>query len=330
MASHPDQLWIGGVAQAQVGSLAQVKAGTFYYDTTAKVLYAGTNPSAGARASDLVKAMTVQSAGNVLRGFGIRKYAPSVPDMGTVTAYAGGTTVENVSLSDNATTGISVGGAGNILRNVTAARNGLLGVHANYSDGLRVTNLVAFGNNAEHFNTSPVSGGIKITRSRDVTVANSALIKNIGPGIWMDESVYNMKVLNNDSLRNTGTGISIEISSTLAAANNLVVGNGSGGLKINDVSNVDIWNNTLLNNQRNLDITQDARRGNNAGDAGHDPRQAFPDPTMTWINGPIAVHNNVISGATGNCMVCVEDYAHQLSADQMRVSNNGNVYQRTK
>jgi hypothetical protein len=192
-----------------------------------------------------------------------------------------------------------------------------------------VTNLVAYGNNAEHFNTSPVSGGIKITRSRDVTVANSALIKNIGPGIWMDESVYNMKVLNNDSLRNTGTGISIEISSTLLAANNLVMGNGSGGLKINDVSSVDVWNNTLLNNQRNLDITQDARRASNLSDAGHDPRQAFPDPTMTWINGPIVVRNNVIAGATGNCMVCVEDYAHLLSAAQMQVNNNGNVYQRT-
>jgi hypothetical protein len=329
MAAHPDQLWIGGVAQQQVSSLALVKAGTFYYDTTAKVLYTGTNPSAGARASDLIKAISVQSSGSVLRGFGVRKYAPSVPDMGTVVAKQGATTIENVAITDNATTGLSIGGAGNILRDVTAARNGLLGVHANYSDGLRVTNLVAYGNNAEHFNTSPVSGGLKVTRSRDVTVANGAFVKNIGPGIWMDESVYNMKIVNDDAIRNTGNGISIEISGTLVASNNLVVGNGSSGLKLNNISNAQVWNNTLINNKRNLDITQDARRQTNAGDAGHDPRQAFPDPTVPWITGPDSISNNVISGQTGNCMVCVEDYAHLLSAEQMRISANGNVYQRT-
>ncbi|MDQ1583766.1 MAG: hypothetical protein QOF36_1820, partial [Microbacteriaceae bacterium] len=59
------------------------------------------------------------------------------------------------------------------------------------------------------------------------------------------------------------------------------------------------------------------------------PRQAFPDPTMTWITGPTTIRNNVISSGSGNCMVCVEDYGHQLSAEQMRISNNGNVYQRT-
>ena len=32
MASHPDQLWVNGVAMTQVGSKAQVRPGTFFYD----------------------------------------------------------------------------------------------------------------------------------------------------------------------------------------------------------------------------------------------------------------------------------------------------------
>ena len=120
----------------------------------------GTNPgSQEVRASDLQKAISVQSAGFALKGVGVRRYAPSVPDMGAVTAWKGGALFENVSFTDNATTGVSLGGDGNTLRSVTAARNGLLGVHANYSDHLTLDGVLAADNNAEHFNTSPVSGG---------------------------------------------------------------------------------------------------------------------------------------------------------------------------
>jgi hypothetical protein len=84
----------------------------------------------------------------------------------------------------------------------------------------------------------------------------------------------------------------------------------------------------LTNNNRPINIVQDARRASNQSTPGHDPRQPFPDPTMTWINGPVEVRNNVIAGTTGNCLLCVEDYSKQLSAEQMQVTALGNVYQR--
>ena len=49
---------------------------------------------------------------------------------------------------------------------------------------------------------------------------------------------------------------------------------------------------------------------------------------MTWINGPVEVRNNIIAGTTGNCLLCVEDYSKQLTAEQMQVTALGNVYQR--
>ncbi|WP_055810980.1 right-handed parallel beta-helix repeat-containing protein [Leifsonia sp. Root112D2] len=329
MAAHPDQVWVGGVAQAQVASRTQLAPGRFYYDTAARTLYLGTDPRGGnVRASDLQKAMTIQGSGTVLRGFGVHRYAPSVPDMGSVTSYGGGCTFENMAFNDNATTGLSVGGVGVTLRNVTAARNGLLGIHGNQADSLKATGLLASGNNAEHFNTSPVSGGMKVTRSRGVQVTDSAFVRNLGPGLWMDESVYNMTIANNDVVGNASHGIAIEISAKVILANNLVTGNRGDGFKVNDTSDVSIWNNTLTDNVRNLDVVQDLRRASDRSVPGHDPRQAFPDPTMTWVLKSITIHNNVISGGSGNCLLCIEDYSHQYSAAQMQVSSDGNIYQR--
>ncbi len=329
MAAHPDQVFVGGVAQAQVASRSQVRPGTFYYDTAAKQLVLGTNPGSGqVRASDLQKAITVGSAGFTLKGVGIRRYAPSVPDMGAVTSYQGGATFENVAFLDNATTGVSLGGSGNTLRQVTAARNGLLGVQVNNSDNLTLTGVLAANNNSEHFNTSPVSGGVKITRSRGVDVRNSAFLRNASHGLWFDESVYGMTVANNDSIGNVGNGIVIEISSTATLVNNLVTDNQKSGIKLDDVSSSQVWNNTLTGNVKNLDITQDARRGNNPADAGHDTRQAQPDPTMPWITGPVTVRNNVIGNGSGNCLLCVQDVTKVMSAEQMRVNADYNLYRR--
>ena len=329
MAAHPDQVWIGNAAQQQVASRSQVRPGTFYYDTAGKTLVLGTNPgSQEVRASDLQKAISVQSAGFVLKGVGVRRYAPSVPDMGAVTAWKGGALFENVSFTDNATTGVSLGGDGNTLRSVTAARNGLLGVHANYSDHPTLDGVLAADNNAEHFNTSPVSGGVKITRSRIIDIRDSAFLRNQAAGLWLDESVYGMTIAHNDAIGNAGNGISLEISSTATLVDNVASRNTSAGIKLNNISSAKVWNNTLSDNARNLDITQDSRRGNNPSDAGHDPRQAFPDPTMTWVTGPVTIRNNVISGGTGNCLLCVEDYSHQLSAERMQISSDYNLYRR--
>jgi hypothetical protein len=331
MAAHPDQLWVGGTAMKQVASASQVTAGTFFYDTAAKTLVLGSNPSGKeVRASDLQKAIVVGSAGFTLKGVGVRRYAPSVPDMGAVTDYQGTGTFENVSFTDNATTGIALGGSGHTLRNVTVARNGLLGVQTNNSDNLTLDGVLAAGNNAEHFNTSPVSGGVKITRSRNITVENSAFVDNLSHGLWFDESVYNMTVVHNDSLRNAGNGIVVEISAKASIVDTVSSNNAMDGLKLNDIGGgVQVWNNTFTDNtNRNLEITQDARRGDNASDAGHDPRQAFPDPTMTWITGPDTIRNNIISGGSGNCLLCVEDYSHTYSAAQMGIDADYNLYRR--
>ena len=223
MAAHPDQVWIGDTALRQVGSRAEVVPGTFYADYAAQALVTGTDPTGtDVRASDLTLAYSVYSPGSVLRGIGIRRYATSIPLVGTVRMDGPGDSIENVMVSDNATTGVTVDSTNVTLRNVTAVRNGLLGLHANYADGISLSNVLATNNNTEHFNQSPVSGGTKITRTRGITVRDSVFSDNFGYGLWLDESCYDMTVVGNTIATNSAHGLSVEISARGTVADNVV------------------------------------------------------------------------------------------------------------
>jgi hypothetical protein len=328
MAAHPDQIWVDGVALKQVGSRSQVTGGTFFHDRGANRLYIGSNPAGKqVRASALVKAFEVRSSNSVLRGFGIRRYAPSVPDLGAVTLERSGIRLEHVAVWDSSTTAISAVASGVTLRNVHVARSGMLGVHGNNSDGLVLDRVLSENNNTERFNTAPVSGGVKVTRARDITVRDSVFRDNRGPGLWLDESVYDMTITGNEMRDNLGHGASVEISAKAVFADNVVAGNGGHGIKVNNTSDVRIWNNTFVGNGRSINLVQDGRRHGPSA-AGRDPR--YPnDPTMTWLLGPVEVFNNVIANPqSGNCLLCVEDYSGQRSAEQIGVVADSNVYNR--
>ncbi|QRQ79991.1 right-handed parallel beta-helix repeat-containing protein [Glutamicibacter protophormiae] len=330
MAANPEQVWISGERQTQVQNLAALKAGTFYVDKSANKLYLGTNPNGKkVEASTLIKAMSIRAAKTTVDGINVKRFSPSVPDMGAITAEKSGITLKNLSVQDSATTGINVSATNNTISNVKISGSGMLGMNAVYADGLQVQNLASNGNNTENFNSSPVSGGLKITRSRGVAVKDSQFTSNKGPGLWIDESVYDSKILNNDMLNNTGHGLSLEISAKSTVANNRIVGNGGNGIKLNNTNDVAIWNNTISGSNRVLNIVQDARRGANKSDAGHDPRQSFPDNTMPWIIKNITVKNNVFSNTGGgNAIVAVEDYSKQFSAEDMKISLGSNIYNR--
>ncbi|TFV86606.1 right-handed parallel beta-helix repeat-containing protein [Blastococcus sp. CT_GayMR16] len=336
MASYPDQLWIDGAAQRQVGSRNAVVPGTFFVDTAGDRLYLGTNPSGrNVRASDLSIGLTVRGAGSVVRGIGVQRYATPVPDKGAVRLSAPDVTVENVVIRDNATQAVLVGGVNegvrNTLRNVTIERNGMLGIEAPYADGLVLDAVRVVGNNTEHFNMAPVAGGVKIGRSRNITVTDSVFADNLGTGLWFDESVYNVTATGNDILRNAGNGLSFEISSKGLIADNIVAGNGQVGLKINNASSMDIWNNTVVDNGgRPMWVVQDRRLASNLSTPGHDPRQNLPDPSVTWLLGPVTIRNNVIGGGvSSNCLLCVQDSELFRKATDMGITANGNAYHRT-
>lgn len=330
MAAHPDQVWIDGKALTQVGSRSAVKSGTFYVDRSAKQLVIGSNPTGKkVEASTLSKALTIRATGSEIRGIGVRRYATSVPEMGTVTADMPGITLTDITIIDNATTGFYTWATDVTLNRVTVARNGLLGAGASQADGLEVNEMLSAGNNAQGFNRAPVSGAFKVTRSRGVEVTSSSFINNQGQGPWFDESVYDITFTDNDVYGNSGYGVVIELSEKVVIANNLIARSGMPGLFITNSGNVNIWNNTIsANADRNISITQDERRASNVNTPGHDPRRPKPDPTVPWIVRNVVINNNVVDQTSGDCVVCVNDWSREFSGAQMIAQSTGNIYHR--
>lgn len=332
MAAHPDQFFIDGAALRQVKTRALVTTGTFFLDEATSKLYVGTNPTGRAvEGSTVQKAMSVRAAGSTVRGIGFRRYAPSVWHMGAITVEAPTNRFENVVIQDMATTGLSVLREDNTLNRITVQRSGMLGVHARYADRILFASVLSTRNNTERFNIAPVSGGVKIGQTRGVTVRASSFTGNYGPGFWEDLSVYNSVFTGSSFSDNSGSGLFLEISAKKVVADNFFARNVQDGLKVNNTSDVQIWNNTFVGNGRPLNIVQDSRRNTNPYDQAVDTRQRFPDPTMPWTLGPVTIRNNVVAQSTtaANCLLCVEDYSHTKTAAQMGITSDGNAYHRT-
>lgn len=330
MAAHPDQVWIGGRPQEQVAELSDVRPGTFFVDYDADRLYLGTDPTGrSVRAGDIAKAVSVRGAASSLSGIGVRRFGPSVPHMGAVTVEAPGVTLSHLRIEDNATNGLHVSARDTTLRNLRLTRNGMLGASATYADGLRVIGVHARHNNTERFHFTPVAGGFKIDRTRGVVVRDSEFSHNAGTGLWFDESAYDIRIFNTSMRDNLLHGLSLEISALAVVADTVIAGNAGDGIKVNDTSDVSLWNNTVVDNGRPVNIVQDDRNAADPRTPGHDPRQPVPDPTMPWVNGPVEVHNSILatSGA-GNCLLCVEDFSERFSAEELGIHSSGNIYQR--
>lgn len=331
MAAHPDQIWLDGVQQTQAKSLASTGPNSFYLDEATSRLYVGSNPTAKqVLASNLVQALNIRAAGVVIRGIGIRRFANSVWHVGAITVEKPNATVDNVVVSEMATTGISIQSTGASLRKVTVERSGMLGIHARHADNLTITGVLSRWNNSEHFNIAPVSGGAKVGATRGVVVTNSSFSDNFGHGFWDDMSVYNSVFRGTNFNSNSGDGLFLEISARAVVGDSLFLNNKMDGIKVNNTSNVKIWNNTFLGNGRSIWLAQDARRNTNRNDAAVDSRVTWPDPEMPWQLDDITLSNNIIGLPNGsaNCVLCVEDYSRQETAEGMRIKVNGNIYNR--
>ena len=339
MAAHPDQLWIDGDRMQQVATAADVDASSFAVDTARGVLVIGTDPSGReVRASDLQNAFTVRSPGSTLSGLTVRRYAPSIPDMGSIVIEGDGDRIVDVAVEDSSTAGVFVTGTGSTLERVTIRDSGLIGATANFADHLTLKGVLLTENNAEHFNQAPVSGGFKISRSQHLMIQDSVVSANDGHGIWLDQSVLDSTIVSSDVIDNAGHGVFAEISNRVLLADVVIAGNVRIGLKINDTGGVEVWRSTIVGNGVAVAILQDDRRASDPETPGHDERQPNPDPEMTWVIDSVVLGDNIIGdslgsvrdGATGgDGYVWAQDYSGDFTAEDMGVVLTGNLFFRT-
>jgi hypothetical protein len=339
LAAHPDQVWIDGARLRQVAKASEVDATSFAVDAESDRLIIGVDPvGRDIRASELQRAFTVRSDGSTLSGLTIRRYAPSIPDLGAVVLEGNGDRMVDVAIVESSTTGVFVTGTGSTLERVTARDCGLIGAAANFADHLTLDGVLLTGNNSEHFNHAPVSGGIKVTRSQHLTIRNSVMSDNLGPGIWIDQSVLDTVIASTDVLDNAGHGVFAEISNRVLVVDVVIAGNRRMGLKINDTGEVTVWRSTIVGNGLPVAILQEQRRGDDPSVPGHDERQPMPDPEMPWVIDSVVLGNSIIGDSRGSVrdgavggdgLVWVQDYSNEFTAGDMGVELRGNLFFRT-
>jgi trimeric autotransporter adhesin len=329
-ADRPDQVFIDGAALEQVGDRSSVQAGTFAVDYAAKQLIIGDNPAGrDVRASDKSQALAVQSPGSTLQGFGVRGYATTYLQRGAVRMQNISAKVKDLVIMDNAMIGLALSNNDGFIDNVTAERNGLLGIGVNASYRLVVRDSIVTGNNTEGFKVAPVAGGIKITRSRDVTVLNNEVSRNLGSGIWLDESCYDVTIAGNTTMVNTQSGILVEISEKAIVANNQAIGNETG-IHIIDSGEIQVYNNDIGSNlDFGIKLSQDQRRQADLSVPGHDRRRTTklggPDPTMPWLVKDVVMANNAF-GSGEPFAIYARDGRTSRSADDMDLTITGNLF----
>lgn len=321
LAAHPEQVWFGDKKLTQVGRRSDVVPGTFYIDDAADEVVVGSDPNGSiVRSSDLELGLTVVGPDSTVRGIGIRRYGTPVHEMGTLRIAAKDVTVENVVVADNATQGVTGWASGTTLRQVSSLRNGLTGFHANRSDNYTAHRILAEGNNSQHFNVTPVSAGLKMSASRGIRITDSVFRGNDGTGLWFDVSDADVVATGNTITGNTDDGLIFELSSGLFAANNVIAGNGSQSFFVIDSDKVRFWNNTITGSQVPIRIA--------------DTDRLSSDPAIPWRLDQIDIRNNIVSSPVrGNnwCgMLCVLDHQNKRTAEQMRITFDGNLYHRAR
>jgi hypothetical protein len=311
LAGDPDMAFIDGRQLTQVGSRTAVVPGTFWVDDPNNTLWIGDDPSGHrVEAATRGEALTIKGAGTIVRGIGVRHYATTIARLAALKARTSGIAFENLVVADNAAAGVSFLHAGSgTFRSSSAIGNGQLGVHAEGSNNLRVEGSLFTGNNRERFSAIASCGGIKIANSDFPLLRRNLAEGNFAHGFWVDLSSDNSTIVRNLSRGNTAAGIIVEMSVTTIIASNASVNNHTG-IIVSETSSADVYNNTVLNNQRSYYIV-DGRRE--------------PQP----VN--IAVRNSVIGGRTAGSTIPIfiaDDVNGQRSATVMKVTTDRNRYYR--
>lgn len=335
-AAEPEMLFRDGRQLRQVLDRSEVDQDSFYADRRHQRLYVGDGPHGPGgnqewRTASLAQAIVVSSPDVTIRGIGVRRYGNSVQTQGAVYLARQGNLLENVVVEDVATTGVTFYSDANrgtgAAHRTTVRRAGLMGIGGSMADGLRIRGVLIDGANAERFNATPNSGGIKITKSRDVAVEGTVVRKSLGTtGIWLDESVVGFGLYHNRVIDNGVAGITIELSSHGAIGGNTVSGHDLG-VVIYSSGDIGIQGNKIYNNsQFDLDLRQDHRRQADRSANGHDPRFPPGDATNTWLVSNVRVDCNVLGPGAVEARLRAVDLNTGIPADNMAIQVNHNVF----
>ena len=256
-AGFPEQVFVDSAPVDQVVSKAALAPNTFFVDRTTNKLWLNDDPTGHTvEVTVLAKAFGVNPAApdTAIKGIGFEHWA---------TVYEGGTNVAGMSSAANvvfdhdtfawsSTRALGIYGANNDVTNSRFVDNGMNGVSSNAIDRLDFErNEVAFSN-YEHWSILPTPSaqlaGVRITGVTNAVFRANDFHDNVSNGLWIAELSSHQTIVNNKVRHNAGHGVILEMSGQSVVAGNLIAGNTRDGLKIAGANDVEVWNNTVVDN----------------------------------------------------------------------------------
>ena len=250
-AAHQHMAYFDGKALTRVSSLGEVAPGKFYVDTVAKWLYVGQNPG-----GHMVEA-SAAAVGMLLYTSNIRVTGISLQHFSQIGLRIQGSNVQvdHNTLSYNGLDGLMVNAAPSALVQDNVVRyNGQAGIVANSARGVIVEDNDISNNNTANYDLSLYAAGIKATQMTNMIIKGNWIADNASNALWMDVSSVNTTIVANQVLRSAAYGIYIELGSGVIIAGNIVHDN-RNGIGVHFTQNASLYNNTLLNNGEDLDVS---------------------------------------------------------------------------
>ncbi len=275
VCTKTEDLFVNNVHYRQMGSLAAVGPGQYYFNYGAQTIQMTDNPT-GKTVEVAVTTLAFSgfNTGIVIDNLTVEKYA-NPEQVGAIHAVeTSNWTIRNNIIQYNHGGGLKLG-SNNIITNNHFLSNGQIGIIGSGGNTLVDSNEIAY-NNLDGYNYFVEAGGTKFAFCESLMVSNNYAHDNFGPGLWTDIANYLITYDHNTAVDNFNYGINHEISYDAVIKNNYIARNGlhlppgqqemwyGGGIIIGHSPNVEIYNNTLIDNVQGIGAVQ-----TNRGDGPH-------------------------------------------------------------
>lgn len=272
-AGNLEQVFVDNLPLTQVGTTTQVSGNSkrFFYDAAEQRIYIGSNPL-GRKVEISVRnrATLLTAPGITVKGLHFTGFSPNHDNgLATVVIDRDNVTLEDVTVTNSAASGIMVKANNVVLNRVTARFNGALGMQATRSNGLRVQFSRIDQNNIESFDFENCGGGAncvlagaKITQSSKITFRYSSFRGNNSTGLWCDLNCAEAVIVGNYVEGNQKHGIYYEVSNSGWIVSNVVSKQRrkrAAGIKISGSAKVTVHRNTLSDNYNQIIFSSDPR-----------------------------------------------------------------------
>ncbi|HUV62844.1 MAG TPA: right-handed parallel beta-helix repeat-containing protein [Sedimentisphaerales bacterium] len=270
-----EQVFVEGYLLRQVLEKAKLSRGTFFVDLDAKRLYVWDSANRDISNKRIMVEASVRetvwtSKGSHVRTNGIRfRYAANRAQHGAVQISGNDNEIEDCVFEYTNACGAGFKGQRIVVRDCIFQYNGQMGFGAGRAHGLLMTGCVVRNNNTKGFDRGWEAGGNKIALTRGAIIENSLFTENRGNGIWFDIGNEKCQVRNCLIADNENAGIFYEISYSLHAHDNVIVGNGfafspgawgaSAGISISSSPDCLIERNLLIGNKEGFSFREQKR-----------------------------------------------------------------------